>query len=44
VNTSISFKKIHKLTIPALIARIAEPLLSLTDAAIERTSSIRYFL
>jgi putative MATE family efflux protein len=34
VNTNISFKHINKLAIPALIAGIAEPLLSITDTAI----------
>ncbi|AOW19114.1 MATE family efflux transporter [Polaribacter vadi] len=34
MNTDISFKRINKLAIPALIAGIAEPLLSITDTAI----------
>ncbi|WP_420793193.1 MATE family efflux transporter [Polaribacter ponticola] len=34
VNTVLSFKQINKLAIPALIAGIAEPLLSITDTAI----------
>ncbi|MDB4048019.1 MATE family efflux transporter [Polaribacter sp.] len=34
MNTSISFKNINKLAIPALIAGIAEPILSITDTAI----------
>ena len=34
MGTNISFKKINKLAIPALIAGIAEPLLSITDTAI----------
>ena len=34
MKTDISFKNIHKLAIPALIAGIAEPLLSITDTAI----------
>lgn len=34
MKTSISFKSINKLAIPALIAGIAEPLLSITDTAI----------
>jgi len=34
VKTDISFKQIHKLAIPALIAGIAEPLISITDTAI----------
>jgi len=34
LKTSIRFKNIHKLAIPALIAGIAEPLLSITDTAI----------
>ena len=34
MSTDISFKKINKLAIPALIAGIAEPLLSITDTAI----------
>jgi putative MATE family efflux protein len=34
LNTSISFKNINKLAIPALIAGIAEPVLSITDIAI----------
>ena len=34
MNTNISFQKINKLAIPALIAGIAEPLLSITDTAI----------
>jgi putative MATE family efflux protein len=34
VKTDISFKYINKLAIPALIAGIAEPLLSITDTAI----------
>ena len=33
-KSKISFKAINKLAIPALIAGIAEPLLSLTDTAI----------
>lgn len=32
--TNTSFKRIHKLAIPALVAGIAEPLLSITDTAI----------
>ena len=34
LKTDISFKSINKLAIPALIAGIAEPLLSITDTAI----------
>ena len=34
LGTDISFKRINKLAIPALIAGIAEPLLSITDTAI----------
>ncbi len=34
LNTDISFKRINKLAIPALIAGIAEPFLSITDTAI----------
>lgn len=34
LKTDISFKKINKLAIPALIAGVAEPLLSITDTAI----------
>jgi putative MATE family efflux protein len=34
VKADISFKRINKLAIPALIAGIAEPLLSITDTAI----------
>ena len=34
MKTSISFKQIHQLAIPALIAGIAEPLISITDTAI----------
>ena len=34
MNTIISFKSINKLAIPALIAGIAEPILSITDTAI----------
>lgn len=34
MNTDIGFKRINKLAIPALIAGIAEPLLSITDTAI----------
>ena len=34
MKTDISFKHINKLAIPALIAGIAEPLLSITDTAI----------
>jgi putative MATE family efflux protein len=34
VNTSITLKHINKLAIPALVAGISEPILSLTDAAI----------
>ena len=34
MNKSISFKNINKLAIPALIAGIAEPVLSITDTAI----------
>ena len=34
MKTNISFKHINKLAIPALIAGIAEPLLSITDTAI----------
>ena len=34
MSTSISLKHISKLAIPALIAGISEPILSLTDAAI----------
>ncbi|TXD49778.1 MATE family efflux transporter [Polaribacter sp. IC073] len=34
MSTSISFKNINKLAIPALIAGIAEPVLSITDTAI----------
>jgi putative MATE family efflux protein len=34
LNSSLSFKNINKLAIPALIAGIAEPLLSITDTAI----------
>ena len=34
MNTNISLKQINKLAIPAIIAGISEPILSLTDAAI----------
>ena len=34
LKTDISFKRIHQLAIPALIAGIAEPLISITDTAI----------
>ena len=34
MNSNISFKNINKLAIPALIAGIAEPILSITDIAI----------
>ena len=34
LETNSSFKRINKLAIPALIAGIAEPLLSITDTAI----------
>ncbi len=34
MSTSISFKHINKLAIPALISGVSEPILSLTDAAI----------
>lgn len=34
MNTSISLRHINKLAIPALIAGISEPILSLTDAAV----------
>tara|TARA_B100001059_G_scaffold236814_1_gene290795 strand:+ start:20911 stop:22245 length:1335 start_codon:yes stop_codon:yes gene_type:complete len=34
LNTSISLRHINKLAIPALIAGISEPILSLTDAAV----------
>src|SRR5690554_1919717 len=34
VSTNISFKHINKLAIPALIAGVSEPILSLTDTAI----------
>ena len=34
MSASISFKKINKLAIPALIAGVAEPILSITDTAI----------
>jgi len=34
LKTEIRFKNINKLAIPALIAGIAEPLLSITDTAI----------
>lgn len=34
MNTAITFKNINKLAIPAIIAGIAEPLLSITDTAI----------
>ncbi len=34
LKTDISFKRIHELAIPALIAGIAEPLISITDTAI----------
>lgn len=34
MNTDISFSRINKLAIPALISGIAEPLLSITDTAI----------
>ncbi|WP_092849585.1 MATE family efflux transporter [Algibacter pectinivorans] len=34
MNTNISLKHINKLAIPALIAGVSEPILSLTDAAI----------
>lgn len=34
LNVNISFKNINKLAIPALIAGIAEPVLSITDTAI----------
>ncbi|WGK65888.1 MATE family efflux transporter [Croceiramulus getboli] len=33
-NTSISFKRIQQLALPAMVAGVAEPLLSLTDAAV----------
>ena len=34
MNTSISFKDINRIAIPAIIAGIAEPLISLTDIAV----------
>ena len=34
MKTDISFKNINRLAVPALIAGIAEPLLSITDTAI----------
>ena len=34
MNTTVSFKSINKIAIPAIIAGIAEPLISLTDIAI----------
>ena len=34
LKTNINFKRIHQLAIPALIAGIAEPLISITDTAI----------
>jgi len=34
LKTDISFKRIHELAIPALIAGVAEPLISITDTAI----------
>lgn len=34
VNSAISFKNINRLAVPAIIAGIAEPLLSITDTAI----------
>ena len=34
MKTDIRFKKIHRLAVPALVAGIAEPLLSITDTAI----------
>jgi putative MATE family efflux protein len=34
MNTKVSFKQINKLAIPAIIAGISEPLLSITDTAI----------
>ena len=34
VNSALSFANINKLAIPALIAGIAEPVLSITDTAI----------
>lgn len=34
MSTSISLKHINKLAIPALIAGVSEPILSLTDAAV----------
>lgn len=34
VNTAVSFKNINRIAIPAIIAGIAEPLISLTDIAI----------
>ena len=34
MNTAVSFKNINRLAIPAIIAGIAEPLISLTDIAI----------
>ena len=34
MKTDISFKRIHELAIPALIAGVAEPLISITDTAI----------
>jgi putative MATE family efflux protein len=34
LNTNISLKQINKLAIPAIIAGVSEPILSLTDAAI----------
>ncbi|MDT0676383.1 MATE family efflux transporter [Autumnicola musiva] len=34
MNTSVSFKNINRIAIPAIIAGIAEPLISLTDIAV----------
>ena len=34
MSTSISYKRINQLAIPALISGVSEPVLSLTDAAI----------
>ena len=34
MTTDIRFKQINKLAIPALIAGVAEPLISITDTAI----------
>ena len=34
MNSAISFKNINRIAIPAIIAGISEPLLSITDTAI----------